>query len=142
MKGFIIKLVLVLVVGILGYNYFFGSAEEKANAQQIVGQVKSLTASVANLLKSEKEKYDEGKYDSAIGKVKSALGAIHQKVAGMGEQGKELLHKVESLEQQEANLETQLHELDPNDEDRAHLIRDRILELNRATERLTSDLRC
>ena len=54
MKGWIIKVVLLLVVGIIGYNYFFGSAEEKANAQQIVGQVQKLTHSVADLLKSEK----------------------------------------------------------------------------------------
>ena len=139
MKGWIIKVVLLLVVGIIGYNYFFGSAEEKANAQQIVGQVQKLTHSVADLLKSEKEKFDEGKYDDAIAKIKSALNTMHEKIATFTSGGDaNLLRDVESLEQQELNLETRLHNLDPNDVEGAHAIRDQILELNRQTESLAS----
>lgn len=140
MKKLIIKLVLVLVVGVLGYNYFYGTDEEKANAKQIVGQVKQLTGSVANLLKSEKDKYDQGKYDAAIAKLKSALKTMHDKVAEMGSGEEALLHDVEDLEQQEAELETQLETLDPRDAAAAQAIREKILILNQRTETLINRL--
>ena len=140
MKGFLFKLILVLVVGIIGYNYFYGTDEEKASARQIVGQVKKLTGSVADLLKSEKEKFDEGKYDAAIGKLKSALKTIHDKVAEMGSGQANLMHDVESLEQEEAALERELHELSPDDEQRAMKVRRQILDLNQRTETLINRL--
>ena len=139
-KALIAKLVVVLVVAIVGYNYFFGTAEEKESAKAIVGQVKSLTSSVATLLKSEKEKFDQGKYDEAMSKIKTALHSIHDKAVAMGDSGEKLLNKVESLEQQEDALEHRLHELGPEDSQRAMAIRDEILRLNTETEYLTQTL--
>lgn len=140
MKGLIIKVVLLLVVGVIGYNYFFGTAEEKESAQRIVGQVKQLTQSVADLLKSEKEKFDEGKYDAAISQLKSALNTIHEKIATLASGQENLLRDVESLEQQELSLEQRLQGLSPNDVEGAHAIREQILDLNRQTQSLISNL--
>ncbi|MFK8114987.1 MAG: hypothetical protein AB8B91_22485, partial [Rubripirellula sp.] len=73
------KLVLVLVVGLLSYNYFFGTAEEKERSRQVVAQVGELTSSVVDLLKTEKQKYDAGKYDAAFSKIKTAIGIERQR---------------------------------------------------------------
>ena len=51
----IVKLAFALAFVIVGYNYFWGSAEEKESSREIIGQVKSLTGSVVDLLKTEKE---------------------------------------------------------------------------------------
>ncbi len=69
MIRFIIKVGIVLVIGILIYNYFLGSPEEKTQSEAVYDKVKSLTVSVVDVLKTEKTKFDQGKYDTAIDKV-------------------------------------------------------------------------
>ena len=62
----ILKLALILVVGILIYNYFLGTDEEKQQSKEIFTEVRDLGKAAWGLLKSEKEKFDEGKYDVEV----------------------------------------------------------------------------
>lgn len=108
--GFVIFLAIVLV----GYNFFWGTEEEKANSQAIVGQVASLTKSVTSLLSSEKEKYSAGKYDDAINKMSATFKNLKEKAKQLGASGSSMLKKVNQLEQEERALAEELHELDRN----------------------------
>lgn len=165
----LIAAVLCLAVGIVAYNYFWGTEEEQKNSRQIIGQVKVLTNSVSTLLSSEKAKYDEGKYDEAISKLKTAFETLKEKANAMGETGKDVLDQVDALQQRERELEEELAALrmegevpdkgermmkaspgsegadsttDSPQEDRARRaeqIRQELLKLNEDAERITAE---
>jgi cytochrome c556 len=112
MIGFVIKLVVVLVVGVLTYNYFFGDEAEKAQSSKVFGQMKDVAVSVGELARSEKEKFDAGKYDAALEKLGEAYktardGAQHLDagiVKRLGELEKrktELREEVDRIDQAE-----------------------------------------
>jgi chromosome segregation ATPase len=152
----IVKLAFGLAFVIVGYNYFLGDAAEKESSREIIGQVKVLTGSVVDLLKTEKGKYDKGKYDNAMDKLKDTFSVLKEKAAAMGESGEATLDKLSALEQRRKDLEDQLAELnmDPGsvggvasrgEDDEADLqesaesIRQEILQLNSELEDLALD---
>ena len=65
----ILRLAAILVVGILFYNYFLGTPTEKEQSKKVFSKVKDLGRDAWDLLKTEKEKLDEGKYDEALDKI-------------------------------------------------------------------------
>jgi hypothetical protein len=69
MIGFLFKIGLSLVVLLLVYNYFLGTPEEKSNSKEIISEVIHLGKSSWELLRTEKQKLSEGKYDLALDKV-------------------------------------------------------------------------
>ena len=69
----LIKIALIAIVAVLGYNYFYGNETEQAQAEKIVGKVKDLGADIKSLVVAEKEKYDEGKYDKAVSKFSELI---------------------------------------------------------------------
>jgi len=103
----LIKLGLFLVAGILVYNYFFGTVEEKAQSKEIFSDIKSLTKSAVGLVKSEKEKFDEGKYDEAVDKIGGLIDNLKGKAEQL-EDNRELLTQISELQQQQHSLETKL----------------------------------
>jgi len=105
MIGFLIKIALFAVIGILGYNYFFGTSEEKAQSSKVFGQVKEVAVSVGELAKSEKEKYDAGKYDAALDKL---AGAYKKAREGAQKIDKSLLKRIGELETRRAGLEKEI----------------------------------
>ncbi|MGB7346110.1 MAG: hypothetical protein WBD20_17970 [Pirellulaceae bacterium] len=138
------KLIVLFVIGLLAYNFLFGTPEEKETSRKVVAQVSELSASVFDLLKSEKEKYDEGKYDEALFKLKSAIGIQQERATDLGH---ECLDDCEHLRQQEQKIEGRLSEIATtaglSDDDRQaayDAIRIEILELTRKTERLAREL--
>lgn len=104
------KLLLVLVVGILIYNYFFGTPEEKETSKEIFSEVRDLGKATWGLLRSEKQKFDEGKYDEAIDKVGGLLGSLRSKAKENKNQ--EALQEIEDLERRRLELERQLLEME------------------------------
>ncbi|TXB62812.1 hypothetical protein [Phaeodactylibacter luteus] len=103
----LIKLGLFLVAGILVYNYFFGTPEEKAQSKEIFTNVRDLTRSAFDLLKAEKQKFDEGKYDEAVDKIGGLIDDLKGKAAQL-EDNKELLDQIADLEQSQRRLTEQL----------------------------------
>ena len=87
-----------LVVVILGYNYFFGTAQEKEQAQEIFSKGAEVVGSGASLLKSEYEKYGDGKYDGALDKISTILGKLK-------ENDGELLKEIDSWERKKDDWE-------------------------------------
>lgn len=105
----LIKLALVLVVGILAYNFFFGTPQEKEQSRQIFTEVKDLTQSAVQLLKTEKEKFDEGKYDEAIDKIGGLINNLKDKAEKLKE-NKEIIDQIADLQKQKEALEDKVRE--------------------------------
>ena len=105
----LIRLVVLVVIGVLVYNYFLGTDEEKENASRIFQEVKEVGSSVADLLRSEKEKFDSGKYDAALDKVGGLFDNIRANQDDLkGDYNDELT----DLEKERIELENRLAELD------------------------------
>ncbi|HRD81611.1 MAG: hypothetical protein IAE84_11185 [Saprospiraceae bacterium] len=102
----LLKLVAVVVVGVLIYNYFFGTPEEKATSKEIFTDVRDLGKATWGLLKSEKQKFDEGKYDEAVDKVGGLLGSLKSKAKSSDDDAS--LAKLEELERRRLELEQEV----------------------------------
>lgn len=76
----IINLILIVVIAVVGYNYFFGSNSEKNESQEIVDQVKDLGKSIGDLIRSEKNKLEEGKYDDVVNKARSIFEKLESQI--------------------------------------------------------------
>ena len=75
----LLGLLVLVVFGILVYNFFLGTPAEKENAQKIFGEVKDLGVAVKDLLANEKEKFDAGKYDNALKKIGGIFDSLKEK---------------------------------------------------------------
>lgn len=105
----IIKIGLLLLIGVLGYNYFLGSPTEKANSKEIFGKFKEVAVSVKDLVKNEKAKFDGGKYDKALSKLGGAYKSIREKVGGLD---KKLLNKIDDLNDRKNELQKEIKEVE------------------------------
>ena len=103
----LIKLAIFLVAGILVYNYFFGTPEEKAQSKEVFSDIKDLTKSAVGLLKSEKQKFDDGKYDDAVDKIGGLIDNLKGKAEQL-EDNRDLLDQITVLQQKKNSLETKL----------------------------------
>lgn len=112
----LIKVGLLLVAGILVYNYFFGTPEEKAQSKEIFTSVKDLTKSTFALLKQEKAKFDEGKYDEAVDKIGGLLDDLKGKAAQLKD-NKGLLDQIAALEEKRQRLSEEIDQEVPENYD-------------------------
>ena len=103
-----LKLLAILVVGILIYNLFLGTDEEKQGAKKIVGEVKDVGVAVKELLKAEKEKFDKGKYDRAVEKIGSMLSNLQRNAKEFDEN---YVQRIEELERKRKALKENLDEM-------------------------------
>lgn len=104
----LIRIALVLIIGIIAYNYFAGTSEEKETSQEIINTAKDLGAATWAMLKSEKEKFDNGKYDGFMEDVKGLFGSLREKAQQLGD--KESLDKLEDLDRRREKIETEMKE--------------------------------
>jgi hypothetical protein len=95
----------LLLVGILIYNYLFGDSEEKAQSKKIFQQTGTVVSSAWDLLKSEKQKFDAGKYDAALDKVGGAYREIRDRAQFVDEK---VLRRLDELEDRKSALEKEL----------------------------------
>ncbi|MBB4078357.1 putative nucleic acid-binding Zn-ribbon protein [Lewinella aquimaris] len=65
------KLGLLLVIGLVAYNYFYGTPEEREQSRAIVDKARDLGKDAWDLLRSEREKVSDGKYDEALSRLES-----------------------------------------------------------------------
>lgn len=105
----LIKLGLFLVAGILVYNYFFGTPEEKAQSKEVFSNVKNLTKSAVDLLRTEKTKFDDGKYDDAVDKISGVIDDLKGKAQKLDD-NRELLGQIAELESKQRQLSQRVRE--------------------------------
>jgi hypothetical protein len=106
----LLKLLVVLVIGVLVYNYFFGTPSEKETSKEIFSDVRDLGKASWGLLRSEKEKFDAGKYDEAVDKVGGLLRSLNGKARDIGD--RESLQRLEELERRRVALDKEITEMD------------------------------
>lgn len=102
---FLIKIVLLVAILLVGYNYFLGNEAEKQNSKEIVQKIEELGVSIGALIKSEKQKYDNGKYDDALENVQKLIGSIKEKVKDL-----DLSEKIDQIEKKKNELTERLKE--------------------------------
>jgi len=116
MIRFLFKIGLLLLVGMLVYNYFFGTAAEKDQSSKVFGQVRGVVVSVSDLVRSEKTKFDAGKYDGALEKLGDAYRAVRSGVKNMDEK---VSKRLGELEQRKAALQKELDSIEQGDQQAA-----------------------
>jgi small-conductance mechanosensitive channel len=111
----LLKLALLLIVGILVYNFFFGTPEEKEQSRMIFTEVKDLTKSAVQLIKDEKEKFDEGKYDEAVDKIGGLIDDLKGKAEQL-EDNRDLIDQIAELQDKKRTLERRIEQSSTPDE--------------------------
>ncbi len=101
----IISTLVVIVLGLLIYNYFFGTETEKEQAKEIFGKGAEVVGAGAELLKAEYQKFRDGKYDKALDKIGDLLNKAKEK-------GGELVEEIESWEQRKGVWEEKKKDLE------------------------------
>ncbi|PHI19105.1 hypothetical protein CEQ90_14410 [Lewinellaceae bacterium SD302] len=102
----LLKLGVFLVIAVLGYNYFLGDEAEKAQSREIVGKAADLGKDAWNLLRAEKEKMDEGKYDGALDKLKGLYGELRETAGNLKDS--DALEQISKLEEKRKELSEKL----------------------------------
>lgn len=132
----IIKVALFLIVGILGYNYFFGSPEEKAKSKTIINKAVDIGRDGVGLLKEEIGKFKSGKYDDALDKVGAAINKTKDKV----KEGSKILEDVTDWQEEKEKWSERRDELkkalEIEGEDAKEETKEAIKKLNEEAEEL------
>ncbi len=143
----LLKLAFFLVIAVVGYNYFFGTVEEKESSQKIVRKVRDVGRDAWGLLKSEKAKLKDGKYDGAVDKVSVAVKGVGELLGKLSKTAKELedsgaLDRLSELQQKQKELQAQLAEESPDDynEVKSNQVKSDLKDLLQQTERLMKDM--
>ena len=108
----LIKLGLILLVGILVYNYFFGTREEQTQSKEVFKKTGDAVGAAWNLLKSEKQKFDHGKYDKVLDQLGSAYRAVRERAEYVDEK---ILKRLDDLERRKAALQKELDAIEEDD---------------------------
>ena len=102
----LIKIAIIAVAAILTYNYFFGDERERQQSEQVINKIKEAGTSLWELLKDEKEKIDEGKYDDVVQNIKEAIQQLRDKGVAVKDKLEEIEKKLDSTENQVSELQT------------------------------------
>lgn len=135
MIRFILKIAVFLVIAVVGYNYFLGDEAEKAQSREIVGKATDLGKDAWNLLKGEKEKFDEGKYEGAVDKLKTLYGSLKETATKLKDS--DALDRISRLE---AKREELVKELQSSSADNQEAAKKQLDQLTKETEDLMNDL--
>lgn len=110
----LLKIGALLVAGILIYNYFFGTSAEKEQSRKIFGQVKDVVVSVGQLVKSEKTKFDAGKYDAALEKLGGAYKLVREQAKNLDDS---FIRRLDELEKRKATLQSEIDSIEVRDQE-------------------------
>lgn len=146
---FLIRIALLLVAGVIIYNYFFGTPEEKEQSKKVFNTAKEAGKAVwsfgkeaFSLLRSEKKKFDAGKYNEAVDNV----GNLYDKLRGHAktiDDNKDLIARLDRLERERQQLEHKLDQpssFEGSEKTRQTEIRSDWEKLMRETEALVQEM--
>lgn len=109
----LLKIGLLVVACILVYNYFFGDSAEKEQSRKIFGEMRDVVVSVGQLVKTEKDKFDAGKYDGALEKLGGAYRAIRDRAEHLDAK---VIQRLDELERRKATLEREIDSIEKADQ--------------------------
>jgi hypothetical protein len=102
----LLKLGFMAIICILIYNRFFGSEVEKDQSKRIFKGVGGVFTEVRDLVRMERDKFDAGKYDAALGKMQGVLENLKNHASDNKDAN--LQRQIAQLEQRKATLEKQV----------------------------------
>ena len=132
------RLLLVIVAGVLIYNFFLGTEAEKENAKEVFEEFKDVGRAVKDLLTSEKEKLDDGKYNDAIDQVGNLFQDIKERVQP-NDTGS--LDELADLEHRRKDIAQELDDIEETNLDRK-VQEEKKRKLNIDLEKLMNDTEC
>ena len=103
----LLSLAVMLIIGLLAYNLMFGDEADKENAKQITNGVKEL-------VRSTKEKYKNGEYNEAIGKIGDIFNNLKDKADKVS--NGEYADDIDALQQRKERLEEMLRALEQKED--------------------------
>lgn len=110
----LLTFIIVLAAGLLAYNFFLGTPEEQAKAKETTSKVKEAGGAVIDLLRSEKEKFSQGKFSDDLDKLGNIFNGIKDSAGGNSSKYNDEFAKLEEmkreLEQKAKALEGQSEE--------------------------------
>ncbi len=112
----LLKIAALLIAVILVYNYFFGTNEEQENSRKVFGQIRGVVVSVGQLVRSEKDKFDAGKYDAALDKLGGVYKIIRTQAQHVDEK---VIKRLGELETRKTELAQELNEIEAGDQQAA-----------------------
>jgi lipopolysaccharide export LptBFGC system permease protein LptF len=101
----LLRLLLFIVVAVLVYNFFLGTPAEKEGAKKVFEQFKNAGNAVKELLISEKEKFDAGKYENVTRQVDNLFKNIKAEIKDTDTNS---LRELEALENQKKRLKEEI----------------------------------
>ena len=102
----LLKLAFIAVICIVVYNRFFGNENEKAQSQRIFKGVGNVFTEVRDLARSEKDKFDAGKYDVALNKMQGVIERLKNHAGDAN--NTQLDRQIADLERRKAQLQRQV----------------------------------
>ena len=101
----IIKFAFLLVIGLLAYNYFYGTVEERKQSEMIVDKARDLGSEAWDLLTQEREKMRRGKYDDALQKLEDLYGSLRIEVEELSDEEEDFREDLDILDERRRELE-------------------------------------
>ena len=129
----LIRIIFLLLILIFTYNYFLGDKDEKASTETVISNAKELIHSIGTVIKSEKEKYHDGKYDDAINKLGNLFETVKETITTSTAKSKNRLNE---LENQKLEIEEEYHQL-KNEPDSIREVKKE--QLNKRLEKIISE---
>jgi cytochrome c556 len=137
----LLKLALLAVVCIVIYNYFFGDASEKAQSKRIFQGVGSVFKEVKTLVRSERDKFDAGKYDAALTKMQDVIERLKNHARSTNDAN--LQSQVDQLEKRQIALHDKVEQSSNQENTGLQKAGDKLKQYNemaKQMESLTNDL--
>lgn len=141
----LLRLLLFIVVAVLVYNFFLGTPAEKEGAKKVFEQFKNAGNAVKELLISEKEKFDAGKYENVTRQVDNLFKNIKEEIKDTDTNS---LRELEALEEQKKSLQEEVDNFESDNEnndestkqDKKKQLNEKFKKLVEDTERLLSKM--
>jgi len=104
MIGKLISLVFFFIVGWVVYTQFFGTKQEQAMGQEVIGNAKQTVKGIFNIFQHESGKFKEGTYDDSIDQLGSLLDKLREE-SGNEENQEELIQLVQATKRIKEKVE-------------------------------------
>ena len=99
----LLSLAAMLIIGLLIYNTFFGTEQDRESVEKV-------TSGFKELFQSTQDKYKNGEYDEAIDKIGDIFNQLKNKAGEL--QDSDFNESISALEQKKQRLEELLKELE------------------------------
>ncbi len=137
MLRLLLRLLLFIVVAVLLYNFFLGTPAEKEGAKKVFEQFKNAGNAVKELLISEKEKFDAGKYENVTRQVDNLFKNIKEEIKDTDTNS---LRELEALEEQKKSLQEEVDNFESDNENKDESTKqDKKKQLNEKFKKLVED---